>query len=151
MPGRKREPAKVIRMKGKSHFTKAYLAEKEASEIHVEPKFVMPEGLNEEQRELYTETFNNLAEYGMATHMEADLLTRFVKAKYEYDRMTTALESNPVDDQYFKLLSLRLRVSEELRKCEGDLGLNVFARMKMSIPKQETKEPTQAEELFGEL
>ena len=152
MGGRKREPASLIRLKGKSNFSEAYLREKEAKEINVEPKELeVPNGLNETQRQLFLETYNDLLEYDMATHMEIGLITRYVKAKHEYDRLSEQIENMEVDEVYVKLLNARLRVSEEIRKCEGDLGLNVFARMKIDKPQREEKEQTKAEQLFGEL
>ena len=152
MGGRKREPVSLIRLKGKSNFSEAYLQEKEAKEIKVEPKELeVPNGLNETQRQLFLETYNDLLEYDMATHMEIGLITRYVKAKHEYDRLSEQIENMEVDEVYVKLLNARLRVSEEIRKCEGDLGLNVFARMKIDKPQREEKEQTKAEQLFGEL
>lgn len=152
MGGRKREPVSLIRLKGKSNFSEAYLKEKEAKEIKVEPKELeVPNELNETQRQLFLETYNDLLEYDMATHMEIGLITRFVKAKHEYDRLSEQIENMEVDEVYVKLLNARLRVSEEIRKCEGDLGLNVFSRMKMDKPQREEKEQTKAEKLFGEL
>lgn len=152
MGGRKREPVSLIRLKGKSNFSEAYLREKEAKEINVEPKELeVPNGLNEIQRQLFLETYNDLLEYDMATHMEIGLITRYVKAKHEYDRLSEQIENMEVDEVYVKLLNARLRVSEEIRKCEGDLGLNVFARMKIDKPQREEKEQTKAEQLFGEL
>lgn len=152
MGGRKREPVSLIRLKGKSNFSEAYLREKEAKEINVEPKELeVPNGLNEIQQQLFLETYNDLLEYDMATHMEIGLITRYVKAKHEYDRLSEQIENMEVDEVYVKLLNARLRVSEEIRKCEGDLGLNVFARMKIDKPQREEKEQTKAEQLFGEL
>ena len=152
MGGRKREPVSLIRLKGKSNFSEAYLREKEAKEINVEPKELeVPNGLNETQKQLFLETYNDLLEYDMATHMEIGLITRYVKAKHEYDRLSEQIENMEVDEVYVKLLNARLRVSEEIRKCEGDLGLNVFARMKIDKPQREEKEQTKAEQLFGEL
>ena len=152
MGGRKREPVSLIRLKGKSNFSEAYLKEKEAKEIKVEPKELeVPNELNETQRQLFLETYNDLLEYDMATHMEIGLITRYVKAKHEYDRLSEQIENMEVDEVYVKLLNARLRVSEEIRKCEGDLGLNVFSRMKMDKPQREEKEQTKAEKLFGEL
>lgn len=152
MGGRKREPVSLIRLKGKSNFSEAYLREKEAKEINVEPKELeVPNGLNETQKLLFLETYNDLLEYDMATHMEIGLITRYVKAKHEYDRLSEQIENMEVDEVYVKLLNARLRVSEEIRKCEGDLGLNVFARMKIDKPQREEKEQTKAEQLFGEL
>lgn len=152
MGGRKREPVSLIRLKGKSNFSEAYLREKEAKEINVEPKELeVPNGLNETQQQLFLETYNDLLEYDMATHMEIGLITRYVKAKHEYDRLSEQIENMEVDGVYVKLLNARLRVSEEIRKCEGDLGLNVFARMKIDKPQREEKEQTKAEQLFGEL
>jgi hypothetical protein len=152
MPGRKKEPVDLIVLKGKKHLTKAEIEERKEEEIKVVPdELVIPYGLTEEQERLFVQTYNDLAEYDMATHLEMDILTRFVKAKSEYDRLSALIEQMEVDDFYLKVLTLRLRVSEELRKCECDLGLNVFARMKMVAPKKDKPEPTQAERLFGEL
>lgn len=152
MPGRKKEPVDLIVLKGKKHLTKAEIEERKEEEIKVVPdELVIPYGLTEEQERLFVQTYNDLAEYDMATHLEMDILTRFVKAKSEYDRLSALIEQMEVDDFYLKVLTLRLRVSEELRKCECDLGLNIFARMKMVAPKKDKPEPTQAERLFGEL
>lgn len=152
MPGRKKEPVDLIVLKGKKHLTKAEIEARKEEEIKVVPdELVIPYGLTEEQERLFVQTYNDLAEYDMATHLEMDILTRFVKAKSEYDRLSALIEQMEVDDFYLKVLTLRLRVSEELRKCECDLGLNVFARMKMVAPKKDKPEPTQAERLFGEL
>lgn len=152
MPGRKKEPAKVIRMKGNSHLAKAYLSEREETEVNVEPKeLTIPEGLNAEQSRLYFETYSYLSEYDLATHLETGLLTRYVKAKHEYDKISKILESIEIDDDYYKALNARLKISDELRKCENDLGLNMFSRMKMAVPKPEVKEETAAERLFGDL
>ena len=152
MPGRKKEPVDLIVLKGKKHLTKAEIEARKEEEIKVVPdELVIPYGLTEEQERLFVQTYNDLAEYDMATHLEMDILTRFVKAKSEYDRLSALIEQMEVDDFYLKILTLRLRVSEELRKCECDLGLNIFARMKMVAPKKDKPEPTQAERLFGEL
>lgn len=152
MPGRKKEPVDLIVLKGKKHLTKAEIEARKEEEIKVVPdELVIPYGLTEEQERLFVQTYNDLAEYDMATHLEMDILTRFVKAKSEYDRLSALIEQMGVDDFYLKVLTLRLRVSEELRKCECDLGLNIFARMKMVAPKKDKPEPTQAERLFGEL
>lgn len=152
MPGRKKEPVDLIVLKGKKHLTKAEIEARKEEEIKVVPdELVIPYGLTEEQERLFVQTYNDLAEYDMATHLEMDILTRFVKAKSEYDRLSALIEQMDVDDFYLKILTLRLRVSEELRKCECDLGLNIFARMKMVAPKKDKPEPTQAERLFGEL
>ena len=153
MSGRKREPVNVIRMKGKSHhLTKAMIEEREKSEIKVKPKNLnIPAGLNEDQRELYIETYNDLSEYGLATHLEASVLTRFVKATYEYNNLTKMIENESDPSLYTRLLGVRLRVSDELRKCENDLGMNVFSRMKAAVPPEGDKEPSKTEQLFGEL
>lgn len=153
MPGRKKEPVDLIVLKGKKHLTKAEIEARKEEEIKVVPdELVIPYGLTEEQERLFVQTYNDLAEYDMATHLETDVLTRFVKAKSEYDRLSAVVErATELDEIYLKILTLRLRVSEELRKCECDLGLNVFARMKMVAPKKDKPEPTQAERLFGEL
>lgn len=153
MPGRRKEPINLIKLKGKSHFTKAQIEEREKTTVSVEPKgLYIPEELNEEQAMLYAETYEFLSEYDLATHLETDLLVRFVRARFEYDRITKSLESNvEMDDLYYKALNARLKVSDELRKCENDLGLNVFSRMKMAVPKKEEKAETEAERLFGEL
>jgi hypothetical protein len=152
MPGRPREPAKLIKLKGNKHYTKAWIDEKEEKEINVVPNgCLIPEGLTDEQRDLYIDTYNNLNEYGLITHFEIGLLTRYVKARTEYNRLSAVIESIPVDGEYIKLMNGRLKVSDELRRCEVDLGLNIFARMKFTAPPKEEPPKTQAEELFGEL
>lgn len=151
--GRKKEPAKIILMKGKSHhMTKAELKKREEEEITVDSKGPnIPEGLDGEQRDFYIETYNDLAEYGLATHLESSVLLRFVRATFEYRRLTKLIDQETESSEYRQLLGVRIRVSDELRKCEGDLGMNVFSRMKAVAPKEEDKEPTKAEQLFGEL
>lgn len=152
MPGRKKEPVDLIVLKGRKHLTKAEIEERRDGEVNVEPEeLVIPYGLTDIQERLFVNLYHDLEKYGLATHLEMGILTRYVKAKSEYDRLSELIEAMELNEAYIRALNSRLKVSEELRKCENDLGLNVFARMKMVAPKQEVKEPTQAEVLFGEL
>ena len=150
--GRKKEPTNLIKMKGKSHYSNAYLEAREKTEIKVEEmELVIPDGLTEVQAGLYEKWYKNLSGYGLTTHLEESLLTRFVKAKTEYDNLSEKMESETDTDTYRQLLGLRLRVSDEIRRCEGDLGMNAFSRMRMTLPEKEKPEPTTTERLFGEL
>lgn len=153
MPGRKKEPAKVIRMKGKTHFSPTDLDAREELEIKVESKrMVVPNELNDEQKKLFKSLYKQLSEYDMITHFEVGLLVRYVRAKFEYDRLTYMIEEAPdPEGNYTRLMNLRLKISDEMRKCETDLGLNMFARAKMTVAPKEDKPKTETEILFGEL
>lgn len=142
---RQKEPAALIRAKGKSHFSEEYLAQREAQEIKVPFTDVQPPDFltGEKERAEFMEYANKLLAIGIFTELDEDCLARYIlsKALYlQYTALLTRLIKKNDLDNLPKMQSLQDKAFRQCHTCATALGLTITSRCKLTIPNDENEE-----------
>ena len=148
---RQREPAAMIKAKGKSHWSKESLEEREKREPNVNlPNVKPPSYLNtKKQREEFDEIARKLKTISETffTELDVDVLARYVLAREQYVRCNRELKRLTTQHKFgTREFESALRAQDkafvQCRACGNDLGLTVTSRCKVEIPqvKEEVQE-----------
>ncbi len=133
-----RQPLEVVMAKGKTHLTKAQIAERQKTEIKpITDEIVAPEHLTDAQKETFYKLAGQLAKLKIMGETDVDTLGRYVECNEIYvNTMVRLREINPVGepDEYFQLERIQGKYFEQVRKCASDLGLTISSRCKLVIP-----------------
>lgn len=145
MAGRNKEPAALIRAKGKSHFSKEYLDKREAEELKVPFTNIKPPDFltGKREREEFMHYANMLVEIGIFTELDEDVLARYIlsKALYlQYTSLLTKLIKNQEIDKLPKVQSLQDRAFRQCHTCATALGLTITSRCKLVVPNNEEED-----------
>lgn len=145
MAGRNREPVALIRAKGKSHFSKAELEEREARELKVPFTDVHPPDFltGEHARKEFMDYAGKLVELGIFTELDEDCLGRYILSKTLYLKYTSLLTNLIKDnkiDQLPKIQSLQNQAFRQCHTCASALGLTITSRCKLTIPNNDDDE-----------
>jgi len=158
-----RQPVSLIEYKGRTHLTKAEIAERRSSEINAPAdKVEPPKYLNSKQKEEFNRLAAELIPLDIVSNLDTGELARYVVAHSLYERYTKQMrqlpkkkakrmrrqaEENgtPIDDDVSdeelaldleqELSDLQHRYFDQCEKTARALGLNISARCKLVIPK----------------
>ena len=141
MAGRNKEPIALIQAKGKSHRTKAEIAEREAQEVKpitegIEP----PSQLTAKQKRRFNALAAMLTEWKVLSATDVEALARYVGAVDEYWACVRILRKKEIraDVELYGEWSDRLDKWDKMcGRLEAKLGLTPVDRAKISAPKKE--------------
>ena len=136
---RPREPADLVKAKGKSHLSKKEYEEKKAQEIEVPFKNVKaPEYLKgTKQRKKFKEYAEKLLAIGIFTELDVDCLARYVIAETLYVEYSTSIQEVLKTGEFEVLNKLQLLQDKAFKQCQScarDLGLTITSRCRITIP-----------------
>lgn len=166
MAGR-RQPTKLLLLKGKKNLTKAEIEERQASEVkakddNVKPPAYLPKKLKDE----FTKIADELLRIEIMSNLDVDALARFLLAREQYVKLTRALRNTPAtqrvkhpgtgkqitlaNETYSDLLLSVDKLFKQCRQAAADLGLTISSRCRLVVPKKPEEKPKSADEqLFG--
>ena len=152
--GRIREPIALLEVKGRSHLTKAEIADRKAMEPDApDDDLVAPDRLTKKQREEFDHLAHELKRIGIIGNVDNEALARYIELKDQFQLLTKQIKKlSPVDniDEYDKLNRAQIRCFNALRASANDLGLTISSRAKLVMPKlPEEKEENRFLSKFG--
>ena len=152
--GRIREPIALLELKGRSHLTKAEIAERRAQEPDApDDDLVAPVYLTKNQREEFDHLAHELKRIGIIGNVDNEALARYIVLKDQFLMLTKQLKKlSPIDniDEYDKLNRAQTRCFNALRASANDLGLTISSRAKLVMPKlPEEKQENKFIQRFG--
>lgn len=144
MAGRNKEPIDVILAKGKSHKTKAEIAERRAEELApIGSGIVPPPQLTAKQKKRFMALADMLGEWKVMSATDCEALARYVGAVDEYWACVKILRKKDVraDVEIYGEWADRLDKWDKMcARLEAKLGLTPVDRAKLSAPVK-TEEP----------
>ena len=138
MAGRNKEPIALIQAKGKSHKTKAEIAEREAKEVKpvtdgIEP----PSQLTAKQKKKFSALAAMMSEWKVLSATDCEALARYVGAVDEYWVCVKILRKKEIraEIELYGEWSDRLDKWDKMcGRLEAKLGLTPVDRAKLSAP-----------------
>lgn len=148
-----RQPIKLTLLKGKTHFTKAEIEERIATEVKVDSdKVKYPAYLPKELRTEFTKISKELVRVGLMSNLDIDSLARFLISREQYVlTMQTLREIDPSDDiiHYERVSRVNATFFHQLAKSSADLGLTITSRGKIQVPKISDERIDKVNEKWG--
>lgn len=142
---RAKEPVALLKAKGKSHYSKEYLEQREAREVKVDFVDVEPpEYLQQSLRPKFEEIAAKLLAIGVMTELDADCLARYLIAEQQYlnisNRLVDAINRNDIGLME-RLTRLQDKYFAQCRASGNDLGLSITSRAKLVVPEVKEAKP----------
>lgn len=143
--GRKMEPVALIRAKGKSHYSKEYLEQREARELKVDlTEIKAPNWLPADMHDEFMEYAMKLLHVGIMTELDEDCLARYVMAKAQYIQAIAdkekARKSKDIDRE-IKYANMQDKYFKQCHACASALGLTITSRCKLVAPEADNEPP----------
>jgi P27 family predicted phage terminase small subunit len=148
MPSNRKKPIALIKVEGRSHYSKEQIAQKEAQEVKVPFVDVTPpKSLPKSMHKEFLELADKLVTIGIMTELDEEALARYLQAKKMYDFYTKKLMSESRRQGAFPLLVERLKdistmqdkAFRQVRSAAQDLGLTISSRCKLVMPGEKKK------------
>lgn len=164
--GRKAKPITLHVLQGNpNRLTKKEIEARKQAEEKLKPKtdkVKAPKWLSKEAKKEFNRIAKELQEIGLITNVDIDMLAAYCDAYVEYQRCTKIIEEEGLMVEYTNkaaetnkvphpLLTKKKQLFEQMKSIAGEFGLTPSARAKIAIPKQENKEPSELERLFGDV
>lgn len=158
MAGRKKQPVKLIQMKGRANLTKEEIAKREKEEVKTAPpEGIVPSYLSAKQKRIFTEYADQLTALDIYSDLDREMLAAFVVATEEfaeYSKEIRRLKIRQDGEVNSENLSMRKRLALErdrsfkiAKQVASELGLTITSRCKLVIPQAE-EEPKNKFEAF---
>lgn len=152
---KRKEPIDLILYKGKKNLTKQEIQERREQEVKAPADNVKPPAfLPNTMKRQFKRIAEQLIEIGIMTNLDSDALARYLMGQHHYENISLRLmELDPLDEDYETLLRHQDKFYKQSRSAAGDLGLTISSRCRLVMPtkKEEPKEPTKEEKLFGDV
>lgn len=136
--GRNAQPVALIKAKGKSHFGKRELEEREARELKVPFTDVHPpEYMTEKQQQEFTEIADMLLALNVFTELDIDCLTRYILERELYLAQHNEMRKARKSGDAARIKEIGIEYDKTVRRIRGlaaDLGLTPTSRAKLSVP-----------------
>lgn len=135
----KQRPTELLQ----GHWSKAQLEERKNSELQVEKLKEIPKPptyLSKEQKAIYKKTCQILIDVNLLTNMDIDIVIRYAIVQDMYIQLTKKINSDPellLDD---KIINKQMRLFKEADTISNLLCLNIIARNKIVVNKEEKEE-----------
>jgi P27 family predicted phage terminase small subunit len=163
--GRKAMPIDLMLIKGNKHLTKKEIQERKEAEERIKPKadkVKPPTWLSKEAKKVFKQLAKELQEVGLITNVDVHALALYCDAYVNYIECTRIIEEEGLMVEYTNkaaetnkvphpLLTKKKHLHEQMKALANEFGLTPAARAKIAIPKQEKKEPTAFEKMFGDV
>lgn len=136
---RQKEPIALIQAKGKSHKTKAEIAEREKSEIKPVTEGIEPPEMltTSKQRASFNDYAEKLKRLGVFGETDCDVLAMYVLAVEQYDHCMKMLRTKEAKEDFTVYAYYAKQQDKFCKQCHElakSLGLTPTARCKLSIP-----------------
>lgn len=136
--GRNAQPVALIRAKGKSHFGKRELEEREARELKVPFTDVHPpEYMSDKQKQEFMEIADMLLALNVFTELDIDCLARYILERDLYLAQHNEMRKARKSGDAAKIKEIGIEYDKTVRRIRGlaaDLGLTPTSRAKLSVP-----------------
>ena len=136
--GRNAQPVALIRAKGKSHYSKKELEEREARELKVPFTDVHPpEYMTEKQKQEFMEIADMLLALNVFTELDIDCLARYVLERELYLNQHNEMRKANKSGDAARIKEVGIEYDKTVRRIRGlaaDLGLTPTSRAKLSVP-----------------
>lgn len=136
--GRNAQPVALIRAKGKSHFGKKELEEREARELKVPFTDVHPpEYMTEKQKQEFMEIADMLLALNVFTELDIDCLARYILERDLYLAQHNEMRKARKSGDAARIKEIGIEYDKTVRRIRGlaaDLGLTPTSRAKLSVP-----------------
>lgn len=136
--GRNAQPVALIRAKGKSHFGKRELEEREARELKVPFTDVHPpEYMTEKQKQEFMEIADMLLALNVFTELDIDCLARYILERELYLAQHNEMRKARKSGDAARIKEIGMEYDKTVRRIRGlasDLGLTPTSRAKLSVP-----------------
>ncbi|WP_026486816.1 phage terminase small subunit P27 family [Caldanaerobius polysaccharolyticus] len=163
--GRKAKPITLHLLEGKKHLTKAEIEQRLAGEQRfaiASDKIKPPKWLNKTAKKEFNRIVKEMAETGLLTNIDVDALAIYCDALSQYIECCKIIEREGLMVEYTNkaaetnkvphpLLSKKKQLFEQMKAIASEFGFTPSARAKIAIPKQEEKEETKFDRLFGDV
>lgn len=156
--GRNKEPIRLLAAKGKSHLTKAEIAEREQSEVTASCDNITPPDFltTKQQRKRFDDLVQELMRLDIMSNLDCDVLGRYVIASEDwaaYSKLVRKLQkkllqavSQEDDDkieQYTAWLTryegLLTKAFGQCHTCASALGMTITSRCRIVVPKKDER------------
>ena len=148
-----RQPIELLLAKGKKNFSKAEIEERKAKEVKANTDNIKPPSyLSKELIPNFEYIANQLADIGIMTNLDCEVLARYVMLENQFQQISSKLLQLKIDDEeYYKFCNLQEKIFKQVRQVGNDLGLSISSRCKLVVPskEKEEKELSIEDELFG--
>ena len=148
-----RQPIELLLAKGKKNFSKAEIEDRKAKEVKANTDNIKPPSyLSKELIPNFEYIANQLADIGIMTNLDCEVLARYVMLENQFQQISTKLlQLNIDDEEYYKFCNLQEKIFKQVRQVGNDLGLSISSRCKLVVPskEKEEKELSIEDELFG--
>lgn len=138
MRGRPREPADLIRAKGKKHLSEEEYETRKNSELQVPFTDVEPpDYLNDDQKVKFQDIAMMLLALGIMTELDTDCLARYVLSHDLYLDYTTKLTHLIAQGDISELRAIQTMQDKAFKQAQSsarDLGLTITSRCKIIVP-----------------
>ena len=143
--GRRREPIALLEAKGRSHLTKAEIAERKAQEPDApDDDLVAPEYLSAKQSEEFDRLVYELKRIGIIGNVDDEALARYIVLKDQFVELTKQLRKKSLIEnieEFDKVSRAQIRCFNAVRAAANDLGLTISSRGKLVMPKLPEEKP----------
>lgn len=163
--GRKAKPIALHLLEGRKHLTKAEIEQRLAGEQQFaigNDKIKPPKWLDDIAKKEFKRIVREMEQTGILTNIDVDMLALYCDAYSQYiqccevirreglmvEYTNKAAETNKVPHP---LLSKKKQLFEQMKALATEFGFTPSARAKIAIPKQEKKEETKFDKLFGNV
>jgi len=148
-----RQPINLIVHNGKKHLTKKEIEERKSKEIQAKSDSIEPPSFlsNDDLKEAFNRYAFELKSIGIISNLDCGVLGRHVVYEHQWEKVTSNLITNEVDENYIEMVKLQERLHKMAYQTANSLGLNISSRVKLVIPKTEEKPKTEFEKKFGDL
>ena len=148
-----RQPIELLLAKGKKNFSKAEIEERKSKEVKANTDNIQPPAyLSKELIPNFEYIANQLADIGIMTNLDCEVLARYVMLENQFQQISTKLlQLNIDDEEYYKFCNLQEKIFKQVRQVGNDLGLSISSRCKLVVPskEKEEKELSIEDKLFG--
>ena len=164
--GRKAKPIELILLNGnKARLTKAEIDARKANQQKLKPKadkIKPPSWLDDRAKKEFRRIVKELQELDLLTNIDIDMLAAYCDAYSQYVECTKVIREEGLMVEYTNkaaetnkvphpLLTKKKQLFDQMKAIALEFGLTPSARAKLALPKEEPKEETKFEKMFGDV
>lgn len=164
--GRNAKPVMLQLLEGnKGKYSKAQLQERMEREKSIQPKsdnIKPPTWLSPFAKRIFKRKAKELLEVDLMTNVDVEALARWCDAYDDYVECSKIIKEEGLMVEYTNkaaetnkvphpLLTKKKAAHEQMKSLETEFGLTPAARAKLAIQKQEEKEKSEEELMFGDI
>jgi P27 family predicted phage terminase small subunit len=154
---RPRQPVDLLVFKGKKNLTKKEIEDRKSQEVKAASDKVRPPAyLSKELKREFKKIADELLRIGIMTNLDINALVLYVESYENYrflnEKLKELKEAEEFDINTFSQYAVEVdRAKKQCRAFASDLGLSISSRCRLVIPKNEEKQKTEEEILFGDV